>query len=148
MLTRWLDALRRLFDYTGRQREIQQANEERLAGVYRDSALAQAAAHEHTLEMVEVIMTRMEGIHKANAEASAEQARAFSKNAEALQTWFKMFEQNQGDGSVSIVRAEDEADAEDARELARLRAAGYPVDAQTPTEVASFLSTLFTPPPN
>lgn len=142
-----VDAIRRLFDYKGRQLAAQLAAEERLATIQRDNALAQAAQHEHTLEMVETIMERMEGISKANAEASAEQARAFSKNAEALQTWFQMFKDNQGPGGGSIVRPEDEAEAEEQRELARLKNAGYPVDSQDPATVATFLSTLFNPPP-
>jgi hypothetical protein len=142
-----IDAVRRLFDYKGRQLATQLAAEERLAAIQRDNALAQAAQHEHTLEMVETIMLRMEGISKANAEASAEQARAFTKNAEALQTWFEMFKDNQGPGSGSIVRPEDEADAEEQRELARFKAAGYPTETQDPATVATFLSNLFNPPP-
>lgn len=142
-----VDAIWRLLDAKGRRRAIQLAAEERLAALQREAALAQAAQHEHTLEMVEAIMGRMEAIYKANAEASKEQARAFTKNAEALQTWFEMFRDAQGPGSVSVVRPEDEAEAEDAREMERLRAAGYPVDEQDPATVATFLSGLFNPPP-
>lgn len=146
-VTQAIDAVRRLFDYKGRQQAIRREAEERLAAVQRDAAIAQAAQHEHTLEMVETIMGRMESIFKANSEASAEQARAFTKNAEALQTWFEMFKDNQGPGAVSIVRPEDEAADEERRELARLKEAGYPVESQDPATVATFLSNLFNPPP-
>lgn len=149
MIARWWDSLRKAFDYKGRRAVELAALEARIADMQQKQAVAMAAQQDTTLALVESVLKNSEALARVNAEASIEHARAFAKNAEALNAWFDLFKQNQGDGSVTIQRPEDEYRAEQAREHQRLVDEGWlPSPEQAAANdaaAASFIAGLYPP---
>lgn len=135
MLQRLIDALYRLFDAKGRQQE-------RLLQLQKEVALQEAARHEQQLELLEMVLAKVQEPHAANTQTMTEVAKAMQDQAQALHRWFGLFEQTQGEGMTHTIRPSDEADAAEKREQEKLAQLGYPV-AKPPAEQAAWLRSMF-----
>ena len=147
-MTNLLDRLLSFFDFAGR-RELRRLEAQRLADeAERQRTLAEAARYEQLLELVEVVMTKSQETNAKNVEALIEVAKGVQAHGAALNTWFDTFKAYQGDGdSVSQVEADDlerehQKKLADEKEMAELKAKGYPVDGD-PQAQASYIANLF-----
>lgn len=134
-----IDALFRLFDYQGRKQE-------RLLELQRAADLAEATRHERQLEMMEMVLERQQATNTGLTDAIIEIAKGVQKNADALNRWFALFEQTQGEGSSHVVRAVDEHEEFVKREAERLRKVFPDAFGSADTDASvDFLQNMFTP---
>jgi DNA-binding protein H-NS len=98
----------------------------------------EAALREHTLELLDTVLSKVQAQNETTAAAMVEMAKASKAHAEALNTWFEMFKANNEMAHVGsvTVRGEDLWEEERAREHARLLAAGYPVNSSAAEQLA------------
>lgn len=100
---------------------------------------AERELREHTLEILESVMSRMEKKSEADAQVLVENAKASQALGMAINTWFEMFKVNMDHTmTTSTVRPQDEWDDARKREFDRLKAEGWPVD-EDPAKQLAFL---------
>lgn len=134
-----LDALRDVCDVRGRR-------ERREAELRRQLILADTARMEQMQDLLEAIVGRVVETNKHQSEALIEVAKGVQENARALNRWMGLFEQSQAEGFTHTVRPADELAEHEQRERERLKAEGYPVDAEETVQrelMAQMLGDLF-----
>lgn len=168
-----IDWCRELFDTEGRKQRAQMAwdrdHEKQMAKIRLDSIdaeasrererakheaklleiklqieLAEKSRHEQTLELVEAVLSRVQTLSTDHREAITEVAKGVQANAAALNTWMGLMTATQGPGETHTTRPDDEFDAEQAREIAELKAMGYilPGDESGAAEAARIGATV------
>jgi hypothetical protein len=145
MIRHFLDRLFRLVDVKGRrQLELLEA-QYKLEDAARQRELAEANRSSELRELLEVVLTRVQEPQAKQTEALIELAKGIQSHGAALNTWFDLFKNTQGDGSMGYLAEADDAarKAQDERDAADLIAKGYPVGETSPDKVAEFLATAF-----
>lgn len=98
---------------------------ERLEMLRAATETQERARHQQQLEVLETVLSRVQAISEGGQQVMQEVAIGIQKNAEAINTWMQLFQQNQGPGDVHTVRPEDEYKAWQQREMNQLAELGY-----------------------
>ncbi len=111
----------------------------------REARAAEAAAmREHTIELLDAVMSRVEKREEHSSRALEALGAAMSEQARATAKWFDMFQQQSTDAHLdtSTVRPENEAYAAEQRDIERFKQMGFPIDGSLEDQLA-FIDDVF-----